>query len=45
MGETPGQSKSKDIRGGGRMEQDKDSALVLAQQGVRVSGGQAGPWS
>lgn len=31
-------------RGGGEMAQGRDSALVLAQQGVGVSGGQAGPW-
>lgn len=28
-----------------QMAQGKDSALILAQYGIRVSGSQAGPWS
>lgn len=44
-GETPRSvQKQRYGRGGGEMAQGRDSALVLAQQGVGVSGGQAGPW-
>lgn len=41
-GDTPG-SVQKQSYYAEKMVQGRDSALVLTQQGIRVSGGQAGP--